>query len=93
MRRMIVVAGVAAVALSGPTLAMAQLAPPVQFDLGIDISSVAPTPEAVRTFLSMLLPDSRDAVIHQCQSFLANPGSAKAMETLIFCSLATSPPA
>jgi hypothetical protein len=75
------------------SLPAAAQAPPLQFDLGIDISNVVPTAAAVRDFLSTLSPDSRDAIIRQCQAFLANPGTAKAMETLIFCSIAVSPPA
>jgi hypothetical protein len=95
MFRVIALTGVAAAVLSltVSTLATADLAPPIQFDLGIDIGSVAPTPEAVRQFLSTLSPESSDSIIRQCQSFLAKPGSATAMETLIFCSIAANPPA
>lgn len=97
MRRSIALIAAASALLSftAPTLAVPvpAPAPPGQFELGVDIGGVAPTATAVHAFLSALSPDSRDSVVHQCQSFLANPGNAKAMDTLIFCSFAASPPA
>jgi hypothetical protein len=60
-----------------------------QFDLGVDVSTVQPTPEAALLFLSSLPTDQKGAVIKKCGFFMDHPAAARAMETMVFCSMAT----
>ena len=79
--------------LAIPAVAMPQFSqavePPAQYELGVDVIRVTRTPETVRVFLSSLSPDQQDSVMRKCQYFMDNPESAKGMETMVFCSIAT----
>jgi len=58
------------------------------FDLGVDVSDVAPTPADVHAYLAGLEPETQAAILGACGTFVANPTDAKSADTLAFCQVA-----
>jgi hypothetical protein len=58
------------------------------FDLGVDVSDVAPTRADVHAYLAGLEPETQAAILGACGTFVANPTDAKSADTLAFCQVA-----
>jgi hypothetical protein len=59
-----------------------------RFDLGVNVSGVDRTPEAVTAYLNSLPPEAKQSVMAACDNYMAHPGSAQAVETIAFCRIA-----
>src|SRR3954464_15095221 len=62
------------------------------FDLGVDVSGVIRNAAGVRDFLSHYAPETQNAIMGSCETYMLHPNTAQSRDTLPFCSVAVGVP-